>query len=94
LRRVGKGGSALPLPLKPWDHDDLRNRADESLAEMASAPTKDNPKRAFGILKACLWWWPMAVIFETALAFAEGGFKYGGHNYLVAPVSARLHRRP
>jgi Domain of unknown function (DUF5664) len=53
-----------------------------------AAPTTDNPKRAFGTLKACLSWWPLAVIFETALAFAEGGFKYGGHNYLVAPVAA------
>lgn len=49
---------------------------------------KDNPKRAFGMLKACLSWMPLAVIFETAVAFAEGGFKYGGHNYLVAPVAA------
>jgi dATP/dGTP diphosphohydrolase len=54
----------------------------------ATPDTKDNPKRAFGILKACLSWMPFAVIFETAVAMAEGGFKYGGHNYLVAPVAA------
>lgn len=55
---------------------------------MSEIAAKDNPKRAFGTLKACLSWWPLAVIFETALAFAEGGFKYGAHNYLVAPVAA------
>jgi len=61
---------------------------DSGKKAMTEIATKDNPKRAFGTLKACLSWWPLAVIFETALAFAEGGFKYGGHNYLVAPVSA------
>jgi hypothetical protein len=44
----------------------------------------NNPKDAFGTLKACLSWLPMEVVFEVALALAEGGFKYGGHNYLEA----------
>jgi hypothetical protein len=61
----------------------------EALVERAKVAPADafkanNPKDAFGTLKACLSWLPMEVLFEVALALAEGGFKYGGHNYLVA----------
>ncbi|WP_148287862.1 dATP/dGTP diphosphohydrolase domain-containing protein [Rhodopseudomonas sp. B29] len=70
------------------------------LADLAVSPASpgapaaakaSNPKDAFGTLKACLSWIPMEVIFELALAFAEGGFKYGGHNYLVAEPRASVY---
>ncbi|NEW96660.1 dATP/dGTP diphosphohydrolase domain-containing protein [Rhodopseudomonas sp. BR0G17] len=54
------------------------------VTEPPAVAKANNPKDAFGTLKACLSWVPAEVIFELALAFAEGGFKYGGHNYLVA----------
>jgi hypothetical protein len=62
----------------------------ELAAEVGRAKA-NNPKDAFGTLKACLSWLPMEVVFEVALALAEGGFKYGGHNYLVAAPRASVY---
>jgi hypothetical protein len=89
------------------DHDDLRDRSDDlreqgrcaldelkARADALDAPANvkaNNPKDAFGTLKASLSWVPMEVIFELALAFAEGGFKYGAHNYLVAEPRASVY---
>jgi hypothetical protein len=66
--------------------------ATTSASGCASGGAKaNNPKDAFGTLKACLSWLPMEVVFEVALALAEGGFKYGGHNYLVAEPRASVY---
>ncbi|WP_316234948.1 MULTISPECIES: dATP/dGTP diphosphohydrolase domain-containing protein [unclassified Bradyrhizobium] len=88
------------------DHDDLRDKSSsrnvieqgaEAMrqlcegAESIGATKANNPKDAFGTLKACLSWLPMEVVFEVALALAEGGFKYGGHNYLVAEPRASVY---
>ena len=86
-----------------YDHDDLRDKSGDrgeaflELAKRAGVPAAadavkaNNPKDGFGSLKACLSWLPMEVVFEVALALAEGGFKYGGHNYLVAPPRASVY---
>ncbi len=68
----------------------------QAAAQAASSPAPaaakaNNPKDAFGTLKACLSWLPMEVVFEVALALAEGGFKYGGHNYLEAAPRASVY---
>jgi hypothetical protein len=44
--------------------------------------TKDsNPKQAYGDMKVGLSSIPMAFVYGVALAMAEGGMKYGRHNY-------------
>ncbi|MFL9499201.1 dATP/dGTP diphosphohydrolase domain-containing protein [Rhodopseudomonas palustris] len=56
-----------------------------AVASQSVAELKDNnPKDAFGVLKASMSWVPLEVILELAVAMAEGGMKYGGHNYAVA----------
>lgn len=52
---------------------------------------ENNPKDALGTAKACLSWLPIEVLFEVAVAMAEGGYKYGGHNYLVAAPRATVY---
>lgn len=88
-----------------WDHDDLcdksgsaaayaaaeRARLGINLTSPAEATKLQNPKDGFGTLKACLSWVPEEVIFELAVAMAEGGFKYGGFNYLAAQPRATVY---
>ena len=50
-----------------------------------------NPKDAFGILKASLTYVSLPVLMETAIGMAEGGFKYGGHNYRAIGVRASVY---
>ena len=72
------------------DHDDLRNLAADANdrgrrgalagAGVAMTPSGDafkenNPKDAFGILKASLSWVSMPVVMEMAVGMAEGGYK-------------------
>lgn len=70
---------------------ELEARANSVAPASADGVKANNPKDAFGTLKACLSWLPMEVVFEVALALAEGGFKYGGHNYLVAEPRASVY---
>lgn len=64
----------------------------EAAGAVSPVETKaNNPKDAFGTSKACLSWLPMEVLFEVAVAMAEGGYKYGGHNYLVAAPRASVY---
>lgn len=57
---------------------------------MSSKP--ENPKDAFGALKAGIFSYvPMPVIMELAIAMAEGGYKYGAHNFAVAGVQASVY---
>lgn len=48
----------------------------------------ENPKRAAGLCKAPASYLSAAVQLEEGLALLEGGLKYGGYNYRVAPVRA------
>jgi len=81
------------------DAENVIERGNRAMAELqaraaaipAPGEKANNPKDAFGTLKACLSWLPMEVVFEVALALAEGGFKYGGHNYLVAEPRASVY---
>lgn len=73
------------------DHDDLRDRSGDVANELPPHFKENNPKDAFGILKASMSWLPMEVVMELALAMAEGGFKYGAHNYLVAEPRASVY---
>ncbi|MET3995852.1 hypothetical protein ABID65_007524 [Bradyrhizobium sp. S3.9.2] len=58
----------------------------------ATTDTKPtNPKDAFGVLKASLSFVSLPVLMETAVAMAEGGFKYGAHNYRVRGVCASVY---
>lgn len=79
-----------------------RYRADlapNALTKIMGGPPKypdgfkpTNPKDAFGILKAGIFSYvPLPVIFELAIAMAEGAFKYGAHNYMVAGVRASVY---
>lgn len=74
----------LPSQIAAEDMDRLRAAPEEGTKE-------NNPKDAFGVLKASMSWVPQAVIMELALAMAEGGFKYGGSNYLVAAPRASVY---
>jgi hypothetical protein len=62
-------------------------------AGVASAPEvkANNPKDGFGILKASLSWVSMPVVMEMAVGMAEGGYKYGGHNYRVCAPRASVY---
>ncbi|WP_354095758.1 dATP/dGTP diphosphohydrolase domain-containing protein [Bradyrhizobium sp. RT10b] len=71
----------------------------QTFAEPAPKPEHDattdakpgNPKDAFGILKASLTYVSFPVLMETAIGMAEGGFKYGAHNYRVRGVRASVY---
>lgn len=62
--------------------------APRSVAPEAKA---NNPKDGFGVLKASLSWVSMPVIMEMAVGMAEGGFKYGGHNYRICAPKASVY---
>jgi hypothetical protein len=68
---------------------------DELIARAAGATPADvkanNPKDGFGILKASLSWVSMPVVMEMAVGMAEGGYKYGGHNYRVCAPRASVY---
>ncbi|WP_212497008.1 dATP/dGTP diphosphohydrolase domain-containing protein [Bradyrhizobium liaoningense] len=73
--------------------------ASQTFAEPAPKPEHDattnakptNPKDTFGVLKASLSFVSLPVLMETAVAMAEGGFKYGAHNYRVRGVRASVY---
>jgi len=74
----------------------LRDPAPEAAENLAKAVQQlsegfkeNNPKD--GVLKACMSWVPLPVLMELCLAMAEGGFKYGGHNYMVAAPRATVY---
>lgn len=50
-----------------------------------------NPKRALGINKVSIHVLSMQVMGELALAFTEGGCKYGSHNYREMGVRASTY---
>lgn len=62
-----------------------------SIERLPEGSKENNPKDAFGILKASMSWVPASVIMELAVAMAEGGFKYGGANYLVAAPRSSVY---
>ena len=50
-----------------------------------------NPKDAMGVKKVSVHVVPMQVVGEVALAFTEGGRKYGSHNYRDVGVRASTY---
>jgi hypothetical protein len=50
-----------------------------------------NPKDSIGIRKVPMHVVSMPVVMEMALGMAEGGRKYGSHNYRVAGVRASVY---
>ncbi|HGW6341661.1 TPA: dATP/dGTP diphosphohydrolase domain-containing protein [Escherichia coli] len=70
---------------------ELERRAGVAMTPSADAFKENNPKDAFGILKASLSWVSMPVVMEMAVGMAEGGYKYGGHNYRVCAPRASVY---
>ncbi|WP_051389634.1 dATP/dGTP diphosphohydrolase domain-containing protein [Bradyrhizobium sp. Ec3.3] len=96
-----EGRATGEVRLKPWPQVRARihGGASQTFAEPAAAPEHDattkteptNPKDAFGILKASLTYVSFPVLMETAIGMAEGGFKYGAHNYRARGVRASVY---
>lgn len=94
LDSVAKANETARIMQKatPPEIEELQKIANGKNAQrLAEGFKENNPKDAFGILKACMSWVPQTVIMELALAMAEGGFKYGGHNYLVAAPRSSVY---
>jgi hypothetical protein len=82
----------IPFKSKPLMNDpDPEATMRNAIEQLAEGFKENNPKDAFGVLKACMSWVPLPVIMELCLAMAEGGFKYGGHNYMVAAPRATVY---
>lgn len=82
--------AAIELPPSwPLDQGEAPAAKPEHDASTNTKPT--NPKDAFGILKASLSYVSFPVLMETAIGMAEGGFKYGAHNYRVRGVRASVY---
>jgi len=56
---------------------------------MATKPT--NPKDAIASTRLDLSLFPDTAVIYGALAFTEGAYKYGGHNYRAAGVSTSVY---
>lgn len=51
----------------------------------------ENPKQVFGDKKVAMSYVPAPVLMEIAIGMAEGGIKYGSHNYRETPVKASTY---
>lgn len=64
----------------------------EKIAANAPGWKENNPKDAFGVLKGSITsYCYLPVLMEMAVGMAEGGFKYGAHNYLVAAPRSSVY---
>ncbi|MCK1668646.1 dATP/dGTP diphosphohydrolase domain-containing protein [Bradyrhizobium sp. 153] len=80
------------LNTKPsWPLDQGEAPAPKPEHDASTNAKPSNPKDAFGVLKAGISFVSLPVLLETAIGMAEGGFKYGAHNYRAVGVRASVY---
>lgn len=71
--------------LDPRSNEDIKDAKDEATLNDL------NPKQKFGDLKVPIAWLPPASIIYEALAFKEGGKKYGPYNWREKKVESMTY---
>lgn len=101
--RIGKVDMTLPEFNRDSGDESDRAKAIDAVAkviapgiakhaEQAPGWKDNNPKDAFGVLKASITsYLYLPVLFEMSIGMAAGGFKYGAHNFLVVPPRSSVY---